>query len=104
MKKVSIMLIIITAFLILFTINTNAAGILMNLETDTNNSENLVETENNIVTNNETKSNNASPQIVYSQNNSNDNFLSASNILSIIIIVIGVLIILLGIALLIRFK
>lgn len=82
-------------FIILFSLITKIYAIDMNLssdETESQTSENIVST---------TQSNSS----VSSRSNSTDeNFLSIENILSIIIIVIGVILIFLGIAIIIRCK
>mgnify|MGYP003302472736 CR=1 FL=1 len=124
MKTTFKILMLIILFSILFISTVNAASILMNLEDYTQNVQNAVHDENNLVdTNttenqldnnildNQTNSVNESEdeddnlRVTYSTTSSDDdNFLTTENILSIIIIVIGVLLVFFAVAILIRIK
>lgn len=116
MKKFLKLFVVIVTFSILFISNVNATGIIMNLENQTDFSNNNIqnETENEFVNNvlneqenitePEVEDENDSPRVTSSKATSDDEFLTTENILSIILIVIGVLLIFLGVAILIKFK
>lgn len=124
MKTTFKILMLIILFSILFISTVNAASILMNLEDYTQNVQNAVQDENNLVDinttenqldnnilDNQTNSVNESEdeddnlRVTYSTTSSDDdNFLTTENILSIIIIVIGVLLVFFAVAILIRIK
>lgn len=117
MKKSFKILILITLFFVAFSTIVNASSIIMDLEDYTQNNTNI-ELENtfedNTSTNNVQNQNVSETQSVDEDDtprttssttvSNNDEFLTVENILSIIIIVIGLLLIFLAIAILIRFK
>lgn len=117
MKKSFKILILITLFFVAFSTIVNASSIIMDLEDYTQNNTNI-ELENtfedNTSTNNvqnqnvseiQTQDTDDSARISSSTTVSDDDeFLTVENVLSIIIIVIGILLIFLAIAILIRFK
>ena len=127
MKSFFKIFIVVTLFSILFITNVNASGVLMNLENHSQNLTNTAETEYNIdanfinnyiqdesenelldeeenITESEVKDENNSPRVTSSKDTSDNEFLTTENILSIILIVIGILLIFLAVAILIRFK
>ncbi len=110
-------------FFFLFINCVNASGIVMNLENNVNNQTNANvqenssadantvntvfenNTEENPMGNNEDEITDTAPALTSTETTSNnDDFLTTENILSIIIIVIGILLIFLAVAILIRFK
>ena len=108
MKKTFKIFIIITLFLMLFITSVNASEILMNLDdyAPTNSNEENINPSTDPITTDavETEVEDDSPRVTSNSNTSDDDFLTAENILSIIIIVIGLLLVFLAIAILIRIK
>jgi hypothetical protein len=118
-KTLKIFLLIIFLFSTLFITTVNAAGILMNLQDYTQENQNSVDENSNIETQlnddvlndteldenpdeNEEENNYRSTSSTTVSND--DEFLTIENVLAIIIIVIGILLVLLSIAILIRLK
>lgn len=103
MKNILKVLTISILFILFFIPTIKSFGINMNLEYNTfeNN------TSNNIVSNINTSDNNSAnnyPKTVTVTSSDDDEFLTVENILSVILIVIGILLIFLGIAIIVRFK
>lgn len=125
MKTTFKILTIFILFSILFISTVNAASILMNLEDYTQNIQNTVQDENNLddtnITENQLDNNSTNDQtnivnepesededdstrVTYSAASNDGEFLTTENILSIIIIVIGILLVFFAVAILIRIK
>lgn len=107
MKKIFKIGAVTLLFLIICITTANAAGIVINLE-DYAQSNTVNDNLQNIVSDEETNIsedvNDDSPRVTSTTTSDDDEFLTVENILSIIIIVIGVLLIFLAIAILIRLK
>ena len=115
MKKIFKIFVLLTLFFLLLLNSVSAFSINMNLEntaqTDTTNIVKENSTQNNLSENetlnnntDDTETDNSSSKITTNKTTKEDEFLTIENILSIIIIVIGILLIFLSIAILIRFK
>ena len=108
MKKTFKIFMFVTLFLIIFITTVSATGISMNLDDyipNTSEVENIVSETNSLLTDEtEIEDEDDSPRVVSTSTSSDDEFLTAENVLSIIIIVIGLLLVFLAIAILIRIK
>lgn len=105
MKNVSKILIIFILFILLLIPTIESFGIDMNLTPNILENNTFDDTTNSIVSNttdNTSVTNN--PRTVTVTSSDNDEFLTVENILSVILIVIGILLIFLGIAIIVRFK
>lgn len=110
MKKTFKISILITLFLIILITTVNATGISMDLDDyvpNTSEVESIISATNSLVTDEtevEADNEDDSPRVVSTSDASDDEFLTAENVLSIIIIVIGLLLVFLAIAILIKIK
>ena len=114
MKNISKIKVLIFLIILFLISSVNSYGINMNLEnTISTNTTNIVQeslTEDNSLEeninndNDDTETENSSPKVTTTNKTDEDELLTVENILSIIIIVIGILLIFLSIAILIRFK
>ena len=95
------MLTSVNAFSINMNLDNTLAADTTNIVQEYSNENDLSEDE---TLNNDTKTNDSSPRVTTTRNSEEDEFLTVENVLSIIIIVIGILLILLAIAILVRFK
>ena len=105
MKNVSKILIIFILFILLLIPTIESFGIDMNLTPNILENNTFDDTTNSIVSNttdNTSVTNN--PRTITVTSSDNDEFLTVENILSVILIVIGILLIFLGIAIIVRFK
>lgn len=110
MKKTFKIFMFVTLFLTILITTVNATGISMNLDDyipNDSEAENIVFSTNSLVPDTaetEVKDEDNSPRVVSTSTTSDDEFLTAENVLSIIIIVIGLLLVFLAVAILIRIK
>ena len=116
MKKNERILLVLIIFTILnlVAIKIYASDINMNLSTSETSTQTNSFNQNTYNTNNENQNTytnsgsytqeDSTPRITSVTTSENDNFLNAENVLSIIIIVIGILLVFLGIAIIVRFK
>lgn len=102
MKKNIKFLFILTMFLVLI-INTYCFAIDMNLTMNNQTENNELEVQTNEV-NEETYTPSNAPSVVTTTTSNSNNFLTIDNIISIILIAIGIVLILFGIAIFVRFK
>ena len=105
MKNVSKIIIIFILFILLLIPTIESFGIDMNLTPNILENNTFDDTTNSIVSNttdNTSVTNN--PRTITVTSSDNDEFLTVENILSVILIVIGILLIFLGIAIIVRFK
>lgn len=102
MKKNIKFLFILTMFLVLI-INTYCFAIDMNLTMNNQTGNNELEVQTNEV-NEETYTPSNAPSVVTTTTSNSNNFLTIDNIISIILIAIGIVLILFGIAIFVRFK
>ena len=113
MKKISKIYVLMFLIILFLLTSVNAFSINMNLEDtvpadttniieETLNQDDLSEDINSNIDDAETD--NSSQKVTTTRNTDEDEFLTVENILSIIIIVIGILLIFLAVAILIRFK